>query len=481
MDYSKLTISELKELLLEGKVSAYELTQFFLDKIKSEDENKTDAFLEVFDDALQQAKLADEKIQKGESLPLLGIPFAIKDNILFKGKTASAASKMLENYVAPYSATVVKKLQDAGAIVIGHTNMDEFAMGSSTENSAFKITKNPHDLNRVPGGSSGGSAAAVAAGLTPFALGTDTGGSIRQPASFCGVYGLKPSYGAVSRFGLIAMGSSLDQAGPITKSAADLKLVFNAMYGQDLNDNTSVPEQFLDENKGKKIKKIGVPRDFLKEGVSQDVLNRFEDALKQLKESGNYEIVDISLPSFKYALSAYYIIMPAEVSTNLARFDGLRYGLFKEGESYEESFKLSRAEGFGFEVKRRILLGTFVLSSGYMDAYYYKAVAAREKIRQELKEVFKTVDVIATPTTPDVAFKIGEKTSDPLEMYAADIFTVPVNIAKVPALSLPLAPVEKDSASLPVGMQFMAPEFFDFPLLDFAEEFEKIYDKSSHK
>jgi len=473
MDFSHKNIAELRDLLKSGRTSAVELLDFFINKIKQEDADQVDAFLEIFEDAEEQARLADERIKAGDDAPLLGVPVALKDNILYQGHIASAGSKILEDYVASYSATVVRKLQKAGAVIIGRTNMDEFAMGSSTETSAFKVTKNPNDPSRVPGGSSGGSAAAVAAGFVPFALGTDTGGSVRQPASFCGVVGFKPSYGAVSRFGLVAMGSSLDQAGPLTRTVSDTKLVFSILAGKDQNDATTMPLDMLQEHKTHKVKKVGVPRAYMQEGVDAQVLDRFNEAMNTLRQEG-FEVVDIDLPSFDYALSAYYIIMPAEVSTNLARFDGLRYGLQIEGESYEESFKKTRAAGFGREVKRRILLGSFVLSSGYMDAYYYKAIAAREKIRRELADLFKTVDIIATPTSPTPAFKLGEKT-DPLSMYAADIFTVPVNIAKVPAISVPVQPVSRDGAQLPSAVQFIAPEMHDFPLLDFAETFEKIY------
>ncbi len=475
MDYHNLTIEELRKYLSDGKITAYELTDYFIGRIKKQDE-QIGAFLEVFDQAYADAKEADKKIQSGENARLLGIPIALKDNILVQGQVASAASRMLETYEAVYSATVVRRLKEEGAIILGRTNMDEFAMGSSTENSAFQITKNPNDLSRVPGGSSGGSAASVAAGFAPAALGTDTGGSVRQPASFCGIYGMKPSYGAISRFGLIAMGSSLDQAGPLTKSVSDMKIIFDVLRGSDKNDSTTVPSDFLNKNKNKKIKTIGVPTKFLDKGVSKEVVDNFNESINYLKKQG-YSIKEIELESFKYALSAYYIIMPAEVSTNLARFDGLRYGLHKDAKDYEESFKLSRSAGFGVEVKRRILLGSFVLSSGYMDAYYYKAIAAREYIKDELRKVFETVDAIITPTSPSPAFKIGAK-SDPLAMYAADIFTVPVNIAGVPAISCPSGFHEVEGKKLPLAVQFIAPEYYDLPLLDLAESFEKKYAQS---
>ncbi len=448
-------ISELKRMRQEGA----DLVQESLQTIKNKDSD-IDAFLEVYDDV---------KDETDSEKPLTGIPVAIKDNILNKGKIVSAGSKMLENYVASYDSTVARKLKEAGACIVGRTNMDEFAMGSSTENSAFKITKNPNDLNRVPGGSSGGSAAAVASGMVPVAIGTDTGGSVRQPASFCGVVGFKPSYGAISRFGLIAMGSSLDQAGIFSKSVQDAEIVFEVLKGKDKYDATTVPDSFISKDfENKKV--LGVPRSFLSSGVSKEVLDNFEESLDLMRGQG-YEIVDIDLEYYKFALAAYYIIMPAEVSTNLARFDGLRYGLQVEGASYEEMFKKSRGAGFGAEVKRRILTGTFVLSSGYMDAYYYKAVAMRNLIKEELSKVFESVDAIVTPTSPEPAFEIGAK-SDPLSMYAADIFTVPVNIAKLPAISVPSG----KAGDLPLGIQFISNEFEDFKMFDIAKDFERAYE-----
>ncbi|MDP2649969.1 MAG: Asp-tRNA(Asn)/Glu-tRNA(Gln) amidotransferase subunit GatA, partial [bacterium] len=369
---------------------------------------------------------------------------------------ASAGSKILENYVASYDAFVVEKLKAQHAVFLGRTNMDEFAMGSSTENSAFGVTKNPHDLKRVPGGSSGGSAAAVAAGLALAALGSDTGGSVRQPAALCGVIGLKPTYGTVSRRGLIAMGSSLDQIGTFGKNTEDARLLFEAVRGHDGMDSTSLADDFFTDTANGELKVIGVPRNFLKEGVDADVLERFEKVLTNLASAG-YEVRDIDLPNVRYALPAYYIIMPAEASTNLARFDSLRYGVAHEGDSLLEDYKKTRGEGFGMETRRRILIGTFVLSSGYADAYYRKAEAVRELIRADFAHAFENVDVIATPTSPVPAFKIGERATDPLAMYAADIFTVPVNMAGVPAVSVPMGTVERDGTHLPTGLQFIAP------------------------
>jgi len=444
------TIHKAREALRAGSVSAAALLEGALENIEKR-ETDVQAFLEVFDDAQKHAEDADAKLAKGGGGALLGIPIAVKDNILIKGKVASAASKMLENYTAIYDATVVEKLREAGAVIIGRTNMDEFAMGGSTENSAFKETRNPHDTVRVAGGSSGGSAAAVAMGAALGALGSDTGGSIRQPASYCGIVGLKPTYGSVSRYGLIAMGSSLDQIGPMTNSVADAELLFSVIRGHDKKDSTSRKETA--PKKGT-AKKIGVPRALLEQkGLDADVLDRFNEGLEKLKRAG-YEVVDIDLPSAKHALALYYIIMPAEASTNLARFDGVRYGLHREGDTLMEDYALSRGEGFGKEVRRRILLGTYVLSAGYFDAYYGKATALRRVMQKEFEKVFEDVDVIATPTAPTPAFKIGEK-EDPLSMYLQDIFTVSANLTGMPALSVPMGTVTRDGAALPTGFQCM--------------------------
>jgi len=448
MDLSKLTISEARRALDAKEYSALELTDAYLKAICARD-GELHAYLEVWEDsAREEAKIADVIIAKGESKMLTGILIAVKDNILIKGRRVSAASKMLENYTASYDATVITKLKGEGAVFLGRTNMDEFALGGSTENSAFGPTKNPHDTSRVPGGTSGGSAAAVAAGLALGALGSDTGGSIRQPSAFCGVAGLKPTYGAVSRFGLIAAASSLDQIGPMGKTVNDAKLLFDAICGHDKNDSTSLP----DNPKAPRAPHvIGVPRAFLKNGISPDVLAQFDATLESLKGKG-YEVRDIDLPSIPYSLAAYYIINPAEVSTNLARFDGIRYGLSVPAETIQEVYAKTRGAGFGPEVRRRILVGTFVLSSGYADAYYRKALAVREIIRADFAKAFESVDAIAMPTTPGPAFKFGEK-SDPLSMYLEDIFTVPMNLAGVPAISVPSGSVKRDGIPLPVGFQ----------------------------
>jgi len=465
-DLKTLTIKEARKSLDAKEYSALELTDAYLVAI-SERNPEIHAYLEVWEKtAREEAKKADEMIARGESLPLTGIPIAVKDNILIEGRTASAGSKILENYKATYDAAVITKLKNQGAVFLGRTNMDEFALGSSTENSAYGPTKNPHDTSRVPGGTSGGSAAAVAAGMALAALGSDTGGSIRQPSAYCGVSGLKPTYGAVSRFGLIATASSLDQIGTIGKTVVDAQLLFDAVYGYDKNDSTSLPNSprsDLENPKGRTLR-IGIPRAFLKGGVDADVLSAFEKTLESLRTKG-YEIKDIKLfDDPQIPLAVYYIINPAEVSTNLARFDGIRYGLSVPASNIQEVYAKTRGVGFGPEVRRRILVGTFVLSSGYADAYYRKALAVREIIRADFARTFsagggssfggESVDAIVTPTTPGPAFKFGEK-SDPLAMYLEDIFTVPVNLAGVPAISVPMGTVAREGRDLPVGFQII--------------------------
>lgn len=469
MDLTKLTIAQAKEKLASGEITSESLVGAFVEKIKIENP-ELNAYLEVFSDAIEEAKKIDEKRKSGQLVgELAGIPIAIKDNILIHGKTASSSSKLLENYVASYDATVVKKLKEAGAIFLGRTNMDEFAMGGSTENSAFGPTKNPHDKTRVPGGSSGGSAAAVGGDLAVAALGTDTGGSIREPSSFCGTVGLKPTYGAVSRFGAMAMASSLDQIGPITKTVEDAEILFNVIKGKDANDATSI--ELVSSGSVPAKLKIGVPREFVSAGLDPEVAKNFNDTLEKLKAEG-HEIIDIELPSFKYALGCYYIIMPAEVSTNLARFDGLRYGNYKRGDDLLGDYLETRGQGFGPESRRRIMLGTYVLSAGYYDAFYDKAVKVKQLIKDDYKKAFAKVDVIATPTAPTPAFKLGEKTDDPLSMYLADIFTVPVNLAGVPAISVPTG---KNSANLPLGIQLTSAWKKENILFSLGKEVEKIY------
>ena len=450
------TALSLRAKFISGDYTPTEAVKAALDTIKEKD-GEIHAFLDVYEEAIKEAEVATEEYKaKGADTPaLLGVPIALKNNILLKGKKATGASKILENYTAVFDATIVKRLKAAGAIIVGAVNMDEFAMGGSTENSAFGPTKNPVDTTRVPGGSSGGSAAAVAMGAVPIAIGTDTGGSIRQPASYCGLVGYKPTYGAVSRYGLMAMGSSLDQAGPLTNSVADAELVHNIMAGLDEMDATTIADDTYPVLDSKTTYTFGVPRHFMSEGVDEDVLAVFENHVESLKAAG-HKVVDIDLPLFEQGLAAYYIVMPAEVSSNLARYDGIRYGHSAEGENLLDIYEKSRAEGFGAEVKRRILLGTHVLSSGYYDAYYGKAELARKKMREELNDVFEKVDIILTPTAPTPAFKLGDK-EDPLAMYKQDIFTVPVNLTGVPAISFPMGTVERDSKSLPVGVQYIGP------------------------
>ena len=466
INLQKLTLVEAKQKLLGKEFSVRELTESYLKRIgeKNADWN---VYLEVFDDALAQAKILDEKLSRGDTSGALhGLPLAFKDNILIEGKIASAASKILGNYVASYDATATAKLKNEGALILGRVNMDEFAMGVSTEHSAYGATKNPRDPSRVPGGSSGGSAAAVAGDLALASLGSDTAGSIRQPASFCGVVGFKPTYGRVSRHGLIALTSSLDCIGPITKTVADAEMIYDVIKGADQLDSTSARgDENLPAKKGPY--KIGVPYKFLTAGVAESVKNNFEASLKKLKDLG-HEIVEIDLPSFKYAVPCYYVITPAEASTNLARFDGMRYGARLAGKDLWEEYAATRVAGFGTEPKRRIMVGAYVLSSGYYDAYYRKAVEVKELVRREVVEVFKTVDLIATPTTPAPAFKPGEKVNDPIQMYLEDIFTVPANLAGTPAISVPSG---VDENNLPLGLQFMAPHWQEASLFNIGKQF----------
>ena len=466
MDNHK-TISDLRNAYLSGETTPDGVLSKCVEKIEVDDE-EIHAFIDLFDSATEDAAHATAllKEQGEDAPPLAGIPVAIKNNILVEGECATAGSNILENYRAPYSATVVKRLKEAGAVLIGSTNLDEFAMGSSTEHSAFGPTKNPHDTSRVPGGSSGGSAAAVGADFVPVAIGTDTGGSIRQPASFCGVVGLKPTYGAVSRYGLIAMGSSLDQAGPLTHSVADAEAVFAVLKGPDAKDATTYGEEVYPDVSPKETYRIGVPRDFLK-GVDAEVLAVLESSIQKLAADG-HEIVDITLPSMEGGLAAYYIVMPAEVSSNMARYDGVRFGLHVSGKDILDDYKKTRKEGFGEEVQRRILLGTYVLSSGYYDAYYKKAECARMIMREELDVAFSDVDLILTPTTPTTAFKIGEK-QDPLSMYLSDVFTVSANLTGNPAISLPAG--IGGTSKLPVAVQCIAPHAGEARLFDIGKRF----------
>jgi aspartyl-tRNA(Asn)/glutamyl-tRNA(Gln) amidotransferase subunit A len=458
MDLKNLTIKKAHEALIRGDLTSVELLKLYLDEIKNKDKD-IHAYLEVYSDVMEQAEKSDEIIKSGKAGLLTGIPIAIKDNILIKGRIASSASKILENYTATYDATVIEKLKKEGVVFIGRTNMDEFAMGGSTENSAYGLTKNPLDLERVPGGSSGGSAASVAGNMALIALGSDTGGSIRQPASFCGLVGLKPTYGAVSRYGVMAMGSSLDQIGPFGKTVEDVEILFDAIKGYDDKDSTSSHRgETLNRGKGlsSMSMKIGVPKSCLDiEGIDKSILQNFQESLERLKKLG-HEIIDIELPNLKYSLAVYYVIVPAEVSSNMARYDGMRFGKRISGKDGIEDYFLSRKAGLGKEVRRRIILGTYVLSSGYYDAYYNKANIVRGLITDDYKKAFERVDIIATPTTPDVAFKIGEKVGDPLKMYLEDIFTVPINLVGVPAISVPSGIKKIGDKEMPIGIQFIA-------------------------
>ena len=486
MHLHDLTIKKFHDGLLKKEFSAFDVAKGLFDFIEDKDK-EIGAYLSLAKDtALKQAEKVDIAVAKQEPVDALaGVPLAIKDAILIEGQPATAGSKILENYRAAYDATVISKLKSVGAVFLGKTNLDEFAMGSSTENSAFKVTKNPHDLTRVPGGSSGGSAAAVAAHMAVAALGSGTGGSIRQPASLCGVVGLKTTYGAVSRHGLIAMASSLDQIGPIAKTVDDAALLFKAIAGKDQFDSTSVDAKYgpeLTEPKLEDIKKmtIGVPSEYFVEGLDPAVSKAMEEAMAALKSLG-IKFKEISLPHTKYALSCYYIIMPAEVSSNLARFDGIRYGVRGEGHgNLLDLYKKSKSHGFGAETKRRIILGTYVLSSGYYDAYYAKAQKVRRLIKNDFDEAFNPknggVDVIFTPVAPTPAFKIGEKTDDPLAMYLSDIFTLPVNLAGLPAVSIPVKQASNaQSRVLPVGFQLIGKPWREADILGIGHYYEQLH------
>lgn len=467
-------IKELGEGLRKKEFSSVELTKLYLEEIEKKDD-KIEAFLTVTaEKALEMAEKADKMIAEGKGSYLTGIPMAVKDNICTKGIKTTCASKMLNNFVPPYEAHVTDKLFSGGAVMLGKVNMDEFAMGSTTENSAFKTTKNPRNLSHVPGGSSGGSAAAVAAGECVYALGSDTGGSIRQPASFCGVVGMKPTYGSVSRYGLVAFASSLDQIGPLTRSIWDNAAVLTSISGHDERDTTSIKREYGDFTSeiGKDVKdmKIGIIKEFFGAGISDEVKGAVLGAAKKYESMGA-ELVELSIPTLDYALPAYYVISSAEASSNLARFDGARYGYRSEKyDDITELYKNSRSEGFGAEVKRRIMLGTFALSSGYYDAYYKKALQVRTLIIRDFNKAFESCDFILSPVSPTTAYKIGEKTSDPLEMYLGDIYTVPINIAGVPSLSMPCA-VGKDN--LPIGMQLIGPLFSENKLYKAGYAFEE--------
>ena len=472
----QLTVAEASRLLAAKEISSVELTQSFLQRIEEVDDLLSAYITVTADAALLQAQEADRRIAAGESTALTGIPMQIKDLLCTEGTTTTCASRMLEGYVPVYNATAVGRLREQGTVLLGKGNMDEFGMGSSTENSAFFPTRNPWDTERVPGGSSGGSAAAVAAGEAAFALGTDTGGSIRQPASFCGVTGLKPTYGRVSRYGLVAYASSLDQVGPIARDAADCAMILEAIAGQDRFDATSLPVPVPDYRAGLTGDisgvRVGVPSEYFAEGMDAGVRAAVTAAIDRLADLGA-ELREVSLPTTEYALACYYIIAPSECSANLARYDGVKYGYSHQGDGdMWEAMERTRQHGFGPEVKRRIMLGAFALSSGYYDAYYHKAQQVRTLIREDFDRVFQEVDALAAPVSPLVAFPIGERTDDPVRMYLVDVYTLPVNIAGLPAMSVPCG----FSDGLPVGLQLIGPHLSEGRLLNIAHAYQQATD-----
>ena len=475
MDITNITVHELKEKLDKKETTISEINKAYVERIK-EKEPEVNAFVTVLaEDALKKAQEVEKKVNNGEiKTPLAGIPIGIKDNICTKGVKTTCSSKMLENFTSPYDATVMEKINSENLITLGKLNMDEFAMGASTEYSAFKNTCNPWDLNKVPGGSSGGSAAAVAAGLVPWALGSDTGGSVRQPASFCGVVGLKPTYGLISRYGLVAFASSLDQIGPITKDVKDSAMLLNIIAGHDEKDTTSLNIEKKDYTKALKndVKglRIGIPKEYFGEGINKEVKEALEKAIEEYKAMGAI-VEECSIPIAEYALATYYIIACAEASSNLGRFDGIRYGYRTSNfKNLRDIFINSRTEGFGKEVKRRIILGTYVLSSGYYDAYYKKAQQVRTLVKKEFDKAFEKYDILITPTAPTVAFDIGKRSNNPLEMYLADICTVSINIAGLPGISIPCG---VDSEGMPIGMQIVGKHFAEETILNAAYTYEQ--------
>ena len=477
MEITSLTVHELKEKLAKKEIGVTEITKAYIDRINEKEKDVKAFVTTTCDEAMEEAKKIDAKRENGENVSnLAGIPIGIKDNLCTKGVKTTCSSRMLENFIAPYNATVVEKLNNENIISLGKLNMDEFAMGASTEYSYFKKTCNPWNLSRVPGGSSGGSAAAVAANLVPWALGSDTGGSIRQPASFCGVVGLKPTYGLVSRYGLVAFASSLDQIGPITKDVEDAAILLNVIAGHDERDTTSydIPKKDYTKTLKNDIKgmKIGIPKEYFGEGINEEVKEKLEEAINIYKKLGA-EVEEFSLDIAQYALATYYIIACAEASSNLGRFDGIRYGYRTSNfTNLKELYKNSRSEGFGPEVKRRIILGTYVLSSGYYDAYYKKAQQVRTLVKKEFDKAFEKYDILLTPTSPTVAFEIGTRSNNPLEMYLADICTVSVNIAGLPGISIPCG---VNSENMPIGMQLIGNKFEEEKILNVAYAFEQEF------
>ncbi|MBI2625093.1 MAG: Asp-tRNA(Asn)/Glu-tRNA(Gln) amidotransferase subunit GatA [Candidatus Nealsonbacteria bacterium] len=470
MELTELTIAEANRGLVNKEFSAQDLAKAFLDKIEKEDKDIFSFLTVTKDQALLKAKQVDELINGKNDIPLLaGVPLGVKDNILVRGTRCTAGSKILENYISPYDAAVARKIKKQGAVILGKTNMDEFAMGASGENSAFGPTKNPRDLTKVPGGSSSGSAAAVAADMAVYALGSDTAGSIRQPASFCGIVGLKPTYGAVSRYGLIAMASSLDQIGPIAKTVEDARIVFEAIQGKDPADSTSVESEIRNQQFAIQKLRIGLPKEYFIKGTDNEVEKIVRGAIKKYEEMGA-KIEEVSLPHTEYSVAAYYIITPSEISANLARYDGIKYGYSDNAvNDLMKVYLNSRGRGFGDEVRRRIMLGTYALSAGYYDAYYLRAQKVRTLIREDFTNVFKKVDVLMTPVAPTPAFLLGEKIKDPLSMYLCDVFTAPVNLAGLPALSLPAG----KAGNLPVGLQIIGKPFEEDIILKAGELLEK--------
>lgn len=477
MDIKCLKIREMREMLDRKEISATELTKYYIERIEKYDE-KLECYITVTaEKALNDAQEAQKRIDSGSAPELCGIPLAIKDNICTDGIKTTCASKMLENFVPPYNATVMEKLNSQNIVMLGKVSMDEFAMGGSTQTSAFAKTKNPYDLNRVPGGSSGGSASSVSASMCAGALGSDTGGSIRQPAAFCGVTGLKPTYGRVSRYGLVAFASSFDQIGPVAKDAHDCGIILNAIAGYDRHDGTSAKNPTMDYTSaiGRSMKgvKIAIPKEFYGEGIDEEIAVSVMSAAKKYEEMGAL-LVECSMPSLKYAVPAYYLISSAEASSNLSRYDGIKYGHRSEkDEDFNELICNSRAEGFGSEVKRRILLGNYALSSGYYDAYYGKALALKQKISAEYDSIFENCDMILTPTTPSVAYRTDENVSDPVKMYKADICTVTVNIASLPAISTTCG-YNKDG--MPIGMSIIGKKFDEAAIIGAADAFEQSFE-----
>ncbi len=474
MNLNELTIFEARQLLDKGKITSVELTEACLLRIKEVDK-KLHACLSISrKEALTEASLADKRIRAGERGDLLGIPYLVKDNILTKGTKTTAASKMLENYIAPYDATVIAKLRTAGAILLGKTNLDEFAHGASTEYSYFGATKNPYNLKYVPGGSSGGSAVAVATNMCLFALGTDTGGSVRHPASFCGVVGMKPTYGSLSRFGLIAMTSSTDVPGVLAKTAGDASLVISALAGVDEYDATTTADSF-DKAKDWKNLTVGIVQDFMSSGADGTIIKKIEETAHWLKSQG-VKVVDVNLPHAKYGVSVYYIITPAEISSNLARFDGLRFGhRDATTEILNEEYLANRGQGFGDEVKRRIMLGTHILSSGYHDAYYLQAQKVRTRIIEDFNHAFNQVDILLAPSTPSTAFKLGAQSGDPMKMYLEDYFLTPASLAGLPAVSVPAGMIN----DLPFGLQLIGPKLADLNILGLADALEDEWGRAT--